>query len=77
MRHVKVILFDVNETLLDLRAMDPIFERYFGNRSVLPLWFSQLLRSAMVATITGEYHDFGEMGRVNNGRTTRDNPLPH
>jgi 2-haloacid dehalogenase len=59
----RVILFDVNETLLDLRALEPLFERFFGNSAVLPMWFAQLLRSAMVVTITGEYHDFGELGR--------------
>ena len=59
----RVILFDVNETLLDLRALEPFFERFFGDTAVLPVWFSQVLRSAMVATITGEYHDFGEIGR--------------
>lgn len=59
----KVILFDVNETLLDLRALRPLFEQYFGDPAVLPAWFAQLLRSAMVATITGVYHDFGALGR--------------
>ena len=59
----KVILFDVNETLLDLRALRPLFERFFGDSAVLPTWFAQLLRSAMVATITGEYYDFGAIGR--------------
>jgi len=59
----RVILFDVNETLLDLRALEPLFERFFGDTAVLPSWFAQLLRSAMVATITGEYHDFGAIGR--------------
>ena len=59
----QVILFDVNETLLDLRALRPLFERFFDDTAVLPAWFAQLLRSAMVATITGEYHDFGAIGR--------------
>jgi 2-haloacid dehalogenase len=59
----QVILFDVNETLLDLRALRPLFERFFGESAVLSAWFAQLLRSAMVATITGEYHDFGAIGR--------------
>ena len=59
----QVILFDVNETLLDLRALEPLFERFFGDTAVLPMWFAQLLRSAMTATITGNYHDFGTIGR--------------
>ena len=34
MRRVQV--FDVNETLLDLAAMDPHFERVFGDAGVRP-----------------------------------------
>ena len=55
----RVILFDVNETLLDLAALDPHFERLFGNAVVRTDWFNQVLRSALVATITSDYHDFG------------------
>ena len=54
----RVILFDVNETLLDLRALNPQFERIFGDTNVTSQWFSQLLRSSLVATITDVYHDF-------------------
>ena len=54
-----VILFDVNETLLDLRALNPHFERVFGDEAVMPQWFAQVLRSSLVATITDTYHDFG------------------
>ena len=28
-----LIVFDVNETLLDLQTMEPIFERIFGEKS--------------------------------------------
>jgi 2-haloacid dehalogenase len=56
-----VILFDVNETLLDLRALIPHFERVFGNGAILKDWFGQVLRSALVATITETYHDFGKI----------------
>ena len=55
----RVILFDVNETLLDLRALDPPFERAFGRASVRHEWFGQLLQSAFVSTITDSYADFG------------------
>lgn len=58
----EVCVFDVNETLLDLKAMDPHFERIFGDRQVRRLWFGQLLQSALVATVTGAYSDFGRCG---------------
>ncbi len=59
----RVIVFDVNETLLDLRALDPSFERAFGDASVRTQWFQQMLLSAFVATITDRYRDFGTLGR--------------
>jgi 2-haloacid dehalogenase len=57
MRRVQV--FDVNETLLDLAAMDPHFQRIFGDASVRVAWFDQMIQSALVATVTGVYHPFG------------------
>jgi 2-haloacid dehalogenase len=53
-----VIAFDVNETLLDMSALDPVFERVFGSSAPRPLWFAQMLQLAFVGTITGEYVDF-------------------
>src|SRR5919199_1572544 len=58
----KVCVFDVNETLLDLGALDPHFERAFGDAGVRRGWFMQLVQSALVATVTGAYSDFGEVG---------------
>ena len=58
----RVCVFDVNETLLDLGALDPHFERVFGDAGVRRAWFSQLLQSALVATVTGSYSNFGEVG---------------
>jgi 2-haloacid dehalogenase len=55
-------VFDVNETLLDLGALDPSFERAFGDAAARREWFSQLLQSALVATVTGAYSDFGTIG---------------
>jgi 2-haloacid dehalogenase len=56
----RVCVFDVNETLLDMAALDPLFERAFGDASVRKLWFNQMLQSAFVATITDAYTTFGE-----------------
>lgn len=57
-----ICVFDVNETLLDLAALDPPFERGFGRPDVRREWFSQVLQSAMMSTITGAYSDFGAIG---------------
>ncbi len=58
----RVIVFDVNETLLDLGALDPHFARIFGEAAARREWFTQLLQSALVATVTDAYTDFGAIG---------------
>src|SRR5258708_25219525 len=58
----RICVFDVNETLLDLRALDAQFARVFGDADVRQAWFTQMLQNAFVATITGPYKDFGTLG---------------
>jgi len=58
----RICVFDVNETLLDLRALDAQFARVFGDAGVRQAWFTQMLQNAFVATITGPYRDFGTLG---------------
>lgn len=60
----RVIVFDVNETLLDLRALAPHFERVFGSGEVLHEWFGQVLQSALLSVVIGPYSDFGKVGRA-------------
>ena len=58
----RVQVFDVNETLLDLAALDPHFERAFGDAGMRRVWFAQMIQSALVATVTGAYRPFGQIG---------------
>src|SRR5919109_5059173 len=60
----RVCVFDVNETLLDLSALDPHFARVFGDAAAREAWFRQLLQSALVATVTDAYADFSTIGRA-------------
>jgi 2-haloacid dehalogenase len=55
---MRVVAFDVNETLLDLSALDPLFEQAFGDAGLRPLWFNQMLQLAFVGAITDRYVDF-------------------
>src|SRR6266508_992644 len=55
----RVIVFDLIGTLLDLRAMDPHFERFFGDAAVRKEWFMQTLQLAMAAKLTNAYEDCG------------------
>lgn len=45
-----VLVFDVNETLLDIESLAPLFGRLFGNEKVLREWFAQLILYSMTAT---------------------------
>jgi 2-haloacid dehalogenase len=58
----RVCVFDVNETLLDLGALDPHFERVFGDASTRQAWFGQFLTSWLTAMVTGVYQEFGKIG---------------
>ncbi len=53
-----VIAFDVNETLLDLSALDGPFEEMLGSAALRGQWFAQLLQLSFVGGLTGEYVDF-------------------
>ena len=53
-----VIAFDVNETLLDLGALDGDFRDVFGDAGLRPQWFAQMLQLAFVGGLTGRYVDF-------------------
>jgi len=55
----RVIVLDILGTLLDLRAMDAHFERFFGDAAVRKEWFMQTLQLAMAATLANAYEDFG------------------
>jgi 2-haloacid dehalogenase len=58
----RTIVFDVNETLLDLGSLDPVFEKHFGDSSVRREWFTQVLLNAMTITLTNDYADFARVG---------------
>jgi 2-haloacid dehalogenase len=59
----KVIVFDVNETLLDLSPLKKsVGEALKGRVDLLPLWFSTMLHYSLVETLSDNYHPFGEIG---------------
>jgi 2-haloacid dehalogenase len=59
-----VIAFDVNETLLDLRALDPAFEQLLGASALRAQWFAQMLQLSFVGGLTGAYVDFSTAQRA-------------
>lgn len=59
----RVLVFDVNETLLDLAALRDPFARAFGDAAPLGEWFARLLHASLAATLTDSYEDFASIGR--------------
>lgn len=53
-----VIAFDVNETLLDLSALDEPFAAAMGDAKLRPQWFALMLQVSFVGGVTGDYVDF-------------------
>lgn len=56
-----ILVFDVNETLLDITTLEPLFDRIFGERSVMREWFAQLILYSQTLTLSGLYTPFGEL----------------
>jgi 2-haloacid dehalogenase len=57
----RVIVFDVNETLLDIESLTPFFERSFGEARVMRQWFAELILYAQALTLSGGYAPFGQI----------------
>src|SRR6201984_595567 len=62
MAALPLIVFDVNETLLDLETMEPIFERIFGEKTAMRLWFANLIMYSAALTVAGCYVPFTDIG---------------
>ena len=48
-----IIVFDVNETLLDLEAIRPTFDRIFSDPAAMRLWFAGLITYSEALTLAG------------------------
>jgi len=62
MSQLPLIVFDVNETLLDLETITPTFERIFGDKAAMRLWFSNFILYSAALTVAGHYVPFTEIG---------------
>ncbi|MEW6997576.1 haloacid dehalogenase type II [Colwelliaceae bacterium BS250] len=60
----ETILFDINETVLNLSSLKPKFSDAFGNEGALSLWFSLLLHSSTVCIATKVKANFAELSGV-------------
>lgn len=52
---INTLFFDLNETLLDIQALQAIFEESFDHPGALPQWFTKMLFLSNTLGIVGEY----------------------
>ncbi len=62
MKNLPMIVFDVNETLLDLDTMTPILERIFHEPLAMRLWFANLILYSEALTLAKVYVPFTDIG---------------
>jgi len=73
----KVIIFDVNETMLDLNNMSKsVTLALNGRKDLLPLWFSTMLHYSLVVSATGNYQPFGNIGVAALQMVAESNGIP-
>jgi 2-haloacid dehalogenase len=58
-----VLVFDVNETLIDFESMNAMFERIYGDRHVMREWLGHLIMYSMTVTLSGLYVDYFSLGQ--------------
>jgi 2-haloacid dehalogenase len=58
-----VLVFDVNETLIDIEALSPLFDEIFGDGRVMREWFGLLVMYSMTTALSGCYVDFFTLGQ--------------
>jgi 2-haloacid dehalogenase len=57
-----VLVFDVAESLLDLEALRPLFQRLFGDGTKVNEWFGETILYSESATLTNTFVPFGRLG---------------
>jgi 2-haloacid dehalogenase len=56
-----LIVVDINETVLDLATMEPTFDRIFGEKGAMRLWFANLILYSAALTVAGRYVPFTDI----------------
>lgn len=60
---IKTLIFDINETLLDIGAMKTgLAEVLNGDKTLVDLWFANLLHHSLVDVASSQFHDFIDIG---------------
>ncbi|HIF9170953.1 TPA: haloacid dehalogenase type II [Photobacterium damselae] len=70
-----IIIFDINETILNLESLHKIFVDIFDNNLMLSQWFSKLLHTSAVCAITKVETDFFTLASITLDNMFDDNQL--
>ena len=62
MPRVRNIVFDCNESILDLTTITPAFQRLFGGPGAMRLWFQELITYSHALTLADVYVPFTDIG---------------
>ncbi|WP_275555522.1 haloacid dehalogenase type II [Mixta sp. Marseille-Q2659] len=62
MKTLPALVFDVNETLLDIQALTPFFTEIFGTPRAMRDWFAQTILYSQSLSLIDHYQPFGELG---------------
>ncbi len=60
----KLLIFDVNETLLDMDPLRDSVNKALNEKRGFDIWFPTLLQYSLVETITKNYYDFSEIAEA-------------
>lgn len=70
-----IIIFDINETILNLESLHNIFVDIFDNNLMLSQWFSKLLHTSAVCAITKVETNFFTLASITLDNMFDDNQL--
>ena len=56
-----ILVFDVNETVLDIEPLTPMFADWFGDGAAMRTWFAELIVYSQTLTLAGDYVDFATL----------------
>jgi len=71
LKKTSVILFDVNETLIDMSPLKKRVNHLLGTKNGFRIWFGMLLQYSLVDNCTNQYHDFSVIASATLGMAAR------
>lgn len=64
----QLLIFDVNQTLLDLNPLSTAVNQAIGDREAIDKWFNSLLHYSFVETVTTVFNELEKNGVISYSR---------